>query len=293
MKSQVEHVLKAQNSMGDCPIWNSVEQTLYWVNIEGHTVHRFDPATNEHQIYKPDFPITSFGLRQAGGWVTAAKNGLAFWDHQTQDYEFIVDPVAEVADIRFNDCVVDHQGRFWAGTVNDTDLYAPDSSLYRLDPDGAIQQLDTGFATTNGIAVSPDSKTLYFVDMFHGKILAYDHDPATGSLENRRVFATVPEEAGFPDGLTIDSEGFVWNAHWGGWRVTRYDPAGKIEQEIKLPAQNVTRCAFGGKNLDELYICTAWYGLNEEERKNDQPLAGDLFQIKTSIKGLEEPKFVG
>ena len=126
--------------------------------------------------------------------------GWLFGTGHSQDYEFITDPVAEAPDIRFNDGVVDHQGRFWAGTVNEADLNAPDSSLYRLDPDGSVHQLDTGFATSNGIGVSPDSKTLYFVDMFHSKILAYDHDPATGALENRRIFATVPEDAGFPDG---------------------------------------------------------------------------------------------
>ena len=139
---------------------------------------------------------------------------------------------------------------------------------------------------------SPDGKTLYLVDMFHSNILAYDHDPATGAVENRRIFASVPEEDGFPDGITIDSEGFVWNAHWAGWKVTRYDPTGKIEREIRFPVQNVTRCAFGGEQLDELYVTTAWYDMSEAERKA-QPLAGDLFRVKTNIKGLEEPKFVG
>jgi sugar lactone lactonase YvrE len=293
MESQVENVLSAQNELGECPIWDYAEQALYWVNIEGDiSVHRFDPATNEHQTYEPDFPITAFGLRKSGGWITAAKNGLAFWDWQSQNYEFITDPEADTPGVRFNDGVVDRQGRFWAGTLNDADLNAPDGSLYRIDPDGSTHKLDTGYATSNGIGVSPDSKTLYLVDMFHGKILAYDHDPATGLVENRRVFASVPEEAGFPDGITIDSEGYVWNAHWGGGKVTRYDPAGEIAQEIKLPVQNVTRCAFGGEDLDELYICTAWYALSEEERRN-QPQAGDLFRVKTNIKGLEEPKFVG
>jgi sugar lactone lactonase YvrE len=291
--NQVEHVLGVQNELGECPIWNPKEQALYWVNIEGAiTAHRFDPVTGEHQVYEPDFPITAFGLRESGGWITAARNGLAVWNPHTQDYKFITDPEADTLDVRFNDGVVDHQGRFWAGTLNEANLNAPDGSLYRLDPDGSIHRLDTGFAVANGIGISPDSKTLYLVDMFHSRILAYDHDPATGTLENRRVFAAVPEEAGYPDGITIDSEGFVWNAHWGGWRVTRYDPAGKIEREIRLPVQNVTRCAFGGKQLDELYICTAWYALNEDEKKK-QPFAGDLFRVKTEVKGLEEPSFTG
>jgi sugar lactone lactonase YvrE len=128
--------------------------------------------------------------------------------------------------------------------------------------------------------------------MFNRNILAYDHDPVSGDVANRRVFASLPEEAGYPDGLTVDSQGFIWNAHWNGWKVTRYDPTGQIEREIKLPVQNVTRCAFGGAQLDELYINTAWYSLTEAERK-DQPLAGDLFRVKTEVKGLVEPKFMG
>jgi sugar lactone lactonase YvrE len=128
--------------------------------------------------------------------------------------------------------------------------------------------------------------------MFHRNILAYDHDPATGAVENRRIFASVPEQAGYPDGITIDREGFIWNPHWSGWKVTRYDPAGKIEREIKLPVQNITRCAFGGEQLDQLYINTGWYGLSEADRKQ-QPLAGDLFCIQVEVKGLVETKFIG
>jgi len=291
--SQVEHVLTVQNELGECPIWDYEKQALYWINIEGSiTTHRFDPTTSEHQVYEPDFPITAFGLRKSDGWITAAKNGLAFWDWQSQSYEFITDPEANTPDVRFNDGVVDRQGRFWAGSLNEADLNAPDGSLYRLDPNGSVHKLDTGYATSNGMGFSPDSKTLYLVDMFHSNILAYDHDPPTGAVENRRIFASVPEEAGFPDGITIDSEGFVWNAHWAGWKVTRYDPTGKIEREIRFPVQNVTRCAFGGEQLDDLYVTTAWYAMSETERKN-QPLAGDLFRVKTGIKGLEEPKFIG
>ena len=290
--SEVEHVLTVQDELGECPIWDPDEQALYWVDIEGHRVHRYEPATANHDIRRPGFPMTAFGLRASGGWVTAAKNGLAYWHWHNQEYEFITDPVANEAHIRLNDGVVDHQGRFWAGSVYEEDLDAPLSSLFRLDPDGSVHKLDTGFATSNGIGVSPDSKTLYLVDMFHSKILAYDHDPATGAVENRRIFASVPEEDGYPDGITIDSEGFIWNAHWAGWKVTRYDPAGKIEREIRFPVQNVTRCAFGGEQLDELYVTTAWYAMSEEERK-DQPLAGDLFRVKTDVKGLEEPTFIG
>jgi sugar lactone lactonase YvrE len=290
--SQVEHVLTVQNQLGECPVWNCEEQALYWIDIEDSRAYRFNPATTEYQVCDLDFPMTAFGLRAGGGWITAAKNGLAFWDWTSHQYEFITDPEANTPDVRFNDGVVDRQGRFWAGSVNEADLNAPDGSLFRLDPDRSAHKLDSGYATSNGMGFSPDSKTLYLVDMFHSNILAYDHDPATGAVANRRIFATVPPEDGFPDGITIDSEGFVWNAHWAGWKVTRYDPAGKIEREIRFPVQNVTRCAFGGKNLDELYVTTGWLAMTEAERKA-QPLAGDLFRVQVGIKGLVEPKFTG
>jgi sugar lactone lactonase YvrE len=152
--------------------------------------------------------------------------------------------------------------------------------------------LDSGFAVCNGMGLSLDSRTLYVTDMFHHQILAYDYDSLTGNVCHKRIFVRVPEEAGVPDGLIVDSEDFVWSAHWGGWRITRYDPAGKIEREIRLPVANVTCLGFGGADLDELYVTTAWSGLSQQERKK-QPLAGDLFRIKTDVKGVLESKFLG
>jgi len=188
--------------------------------------------------------------------------------------------------------VVDRQGRLLVGTMNEQDEDAPDGSLYRLDTDGALHKLDTGFAVANGIGLSLDGRTLYLTDMFHHQILAYDYDVATGAVHNRRVWVHVPEDTGVPDGLIVDSEDFVWSAHWAGWRVTRYDPAGKIEREIRLPVANATCLCFGGTALDELYVTTAWSELSKKERLK-QPLAGDLFRIKTNVKGVPESEFLG
>ncbi len=286
----VEHLLSIQNEIGESPIWHIQEQVLYWADIENAQVYRFDPATGQHQFYKVDLPLTALCLRACGGWVTATKVGLAFFDETFQQATFIVDPVADVPNVRFNDAVVDRSGRLWAGTLNEAVLDAPDGGLYRLDADETIQQLDSGFAVANGISSSPDGLTLYVSDMFHRRVLAYDHKPANGTISNRRVFVEVAEGEGLPDGLTVDSQGFVWIAYWGGWRVSRYDPHGNLEREIKLPVANVTRCTFGGQNLDELYINTAWFGLSEVERQA-QPLAGDLFRLKTNIRGLPEEQY--
>jgi sugar lactone lactonase YvrE len=133
---------------------------------------------------------------------------------------------------------------------------------------------------------------MYYTDTPKKVIYAYDFDPASGAIENRRNFVYTPDEPGAPDGLAVDSEGFVWSARWDGWKITRYDPAGRVEREIRLPVQRPTSCAFGGAGLDELYITSASTGLSEQE-KAAQPLAGDIFRLRTEVKGLPEPKFLG
>jgi len=290
--NELEHLLAVKNELADSPLWVPAEQALYWVDIEGNCIYRFDPATGEYQTFQVDMDVTALEQRASGGWITATKTGLAFWESRTNTFTFIGDPEADTPHVRFNDGVICRQGRFLIGTINEQLFESPDGSLYCLDPDGLIRKLDTGFAVANGMALSPDGRTLYVVNMFCSLIYAYDYDPAAGAVANRRTFVHMPREAGLPDGLTVDSEGFVWAAHWDGWRITRYDPSGKIEREIRVPVQNVTSVAFGGENLDELYITTAWFGLSEAQRK-EQPLAGDLFRLKTDIKGLAEPAFAG
>jgi sugar lactone lactonase YvrE len=263
---------------------------LYWVDIDAGCFHRLTPAAGQHEVFEVGLPIGVLAFRARGGLVMATKNGFAFWDEVTQTLDFIADPEAHKPNARFNDGAVDPQGRFWAGTM-DIDR-RPTSSLYRLDPDSAVQTMETGISVSNGIGWSPDHKTMYYTDTRASTIYAYDFDAATGAIENRRTFVKVPQSAGRPDGLTVDTQGFIWSAHWDGWKLTRYDPAGKIEREIPVPVQRPTSCTFGGPNLDELYITSARTGLSDAELK-DQPLAGDLFRLQTAVKGPPEPKFLG
>lgn len=291
MLSELEHLLPVQNQLADSPIWVPEEQALYWVDIESSRAYRYHPATGNCRTFELSMAITALGRRASGGWVTATKTGLAFWDPQTGHFSFIGDPEANNPHVRCNDGVMDRQGRFLVGTFNEADYNAPDGSLYRLDPDGSIHRLDTGFAVTNGMAFSEDGQTFYLAHMFRSQILAYDYDLSTGLVRNRRTFVSMPRETGLPDGIIVDSAGFVWCAHWDGWKITRYDPAGRVDLEIELPVKNVTSMAFGGENLNELYITTAWLALSDDERQT-QPLAGDLFRVKTGITGLAEPQFV-
>jgi len=290
--NEVEPFVATQDEVGETPLWIPEEQALYWIDVEGKRVHRAAGAARSVQTFALDFPITALARRASGGWIAAAKTGLYFWDHRTGRSEFIVNPVADRPDLRFNDGAVDREGRFLIGTMNQKDLAAPDGSLYRLDPDRSIHKLDTGLAVANGIGFSLSGETVYVTDMFHGCLLAYDYDTSAGTVSRRRTFAAVPPEAGVPDGLIVDSEGFIWSAHWGGWRITRYDPRGRIERTLKLPVANPTCMAFGGKEMDELYVTSAWFMLGEADRRA-QPQAGDLFRIRTDVRGLAEPAFAG
>jgi len=291
--NELEHVLAVQNKLGEGPLWHAEEQAIYWVDIEQNCFYRFYPQTGTYESFDVGVMIGVLAIRAGGGLVMATKQGFAFWEAQ-QGLRFIADPEAHKPFTRFNDGAVDCQGRFWAGTMrypNDASVQ-PEGSLYRLDPDLSLHTIETNVGVSNGIGWSPDNRLMYFTDSPLHMIYVYDFDATTGTIQNRRPFVHTPDEKGVPDGLAVDSEGFIWSACWGGWKVTRYDPSGKVEREIQLPVEYPTCCAFGGEHLDELYITSAWTALREEQ-KMQQPYAGDLFRVKTGIKGLERPKFLG
>lgn len=290
--SQVKHLYATQSQAGESPIWIPSENALYWVDCEGARAYRAGIGESNFKTFEGDLPVTAVSPRARGGWIAATKKGLAFWDGKSGHFELIVDPEKGNPDHRCNDCTTDRKGRLWVGTINQKDLTAPTGSLWRLDADLSLHKIDTGFAVPNGMAFSPDDKTMYVTDMFHGKIVAYDFNLAAGTVSNRRDFALVPADAGLPDGLIVDAQGFIWSAHWGGWRVTRYNPAGKIDREIRLPAANVTCMAFAGENLSDLYITTAAAFLTEEQKK-EQPQAGDVFGVSLDVKGRLEFPFAG
>ena len=238
-------------------------------------------------------PVTALARRASGGLIAIAQDGIFGWDPMSNQYTPIVGlPNPDKPQMIFNDAAVDRQGRLLVGTVNMDDPFSPEGSLCRLDPDGSLHELDTGYATANGIGFSLDSQTVYVADQRKWEIIALDYDPEKGITSNRRVFASIPEDEGQPDGLIVDSEGFIWNGHQGGWKLTRYAPDGKIERQIRFPVENVISFALGGQDLDELFVTTAAWGFDEEKRKQ-QPQAGDLFRVKTDVKGLLEPEFAG
>jgi sugar lactone lactonase YvrE len=291
--AEVEHVLEIRNVIGEGPVWHSQENCLYWVDfIEQFQILRFAPQTRRLDVFETGMPVMALAIRKTGGFVAATAKGLAHWDTQRQTFETFCDPLAGRAGIRFNDAATDSRGRFWVGTLNDANPKGPDGELFCLHGDHSFQLMDKDITVANGIGWSPDRKIMYFTDSFRYCIYAYDYSAASGSIANRRIFVQTTPDGGIPDGLAVDTEGGVWSAYCGGWRVVRYNPEGKVDREYRLPVANPTSCAFGGKHLDELYITSAALGLSADDKRK-HPLSGDLFCLKAGVAGMDEPRFAG
>jgi sugar lactone lactonase YvrE len=288
--AEVEHVLEVRNVIGEGPVWHSQEGFLFWVNFIGeYQILRFSPQTRHLEIFDTGVPVMALGIRENGGFIAATADGLAYWDIERKTFETFCDPLAGRTGIRFNDAATDSAGRFWVGTLNEANPKGPDGELYCLQGD-SCELMDKDITVANGIGWSPDRRIMYFTDSFRYCIYAYDYSAESGTIRNRRIFVQTSPEGGIPDGLTVDTEGFVWSAYCGGWRVVRYNPEGKVDREYRLPVANPTSCAFGGERLDELYITSAALGLSEEDKRK-HPQSGDLFCLKAGVAGMDEPRF--
>jgi L-arabinonolactonase len=284
-----EHIVACQNIVGEGPLWNAKEQAIYWVDIDGKKIQRYFHETRKYEVFDMPIKICLMAFRTKGGMILGAEDGFYFWDPSTKKLDFISHPEKGKTEARFNDGKVDRKGRLWAGTMT---YQGATSSLYRMDADLSIRQMESGVTISNGVGWSPDNKIMYFVDSIRYVIYAYDFDFEKGTISNRRVFVQLTESFGIPDGLTVDSEGYVWVAIYGGWKVMRYAPSGKVADEITFPVSKPSSCIFGGKNYDELFVTTISENLTAED-KLKQPLAGDLFVIKPGVRGIPEPDFAG
>ena len=275
--------------LGEGIRWHPGEQRLYWVDIERGLIHRAAPPFAEVETHALGFPVACLGFRSRGGLVLGTRHGFARWDAATHRLEPIVDPEPDRANARFNDGAVDRAGRFWAGTMTETGF---GNSLYRLDPDGRVERKLLGLGISNGLGWSPDNRTMYLTDSARATIFAFDFDLASGDIERPRALVVATGGLGTPDGLAVDSEGCLWSAHWDGWAINRYDPQGKLTFQIRLPVQRPTSCAFGGADLGELYVTSAWTGLAAGARAR-QPLAGAVIILHPGVRGTPEPLFTG
>ena len=272
---------------GEGPCWDEPQQSLYWVDIDGCRAHRY--RLNDGVVDTWDLPEKTGWLLPCAAhseWLAGCKSGIYLMDLDPGSRELLIDPEPDLPGNRLNDAKIDVDGRLWAGTMNDEEKM-PTGWLYRIDSDLNCIRSDGPYITTNGPAMSPDDRVLYHVDTYGGIVYAFDKH-RDGTLDGRRIFAKIGDDEGKPDGLTVDVDGFVWLAHWGGSRVTRFAPDGAVDGVLEIPAPQVTNCAFGGPNMDLLFITTAARNIDLETH----PKAGGLFCVQTDVRGLPSPAFV-
>ncbi len=292
MDTGVELLVDAHAQVGEGPLWDEERQVLYWVDILSSLLYIYDPATGENRALDVGRHVGTVVTRASGGLMLAVREGFASFDLETQELTLIANPEAHITGNRFNDGKCDPAGRFWAGTMtyeNPTNQ----GSLYRLDTDLSVHKIFGDVAISNGIIWSLDHTTMFYIDTLRKSVRAFDYADDTGDISNERVIINVPEEIGMPDGMAIDSEGMLWVAHYGGSCVSRWNPnTAQLLLRIDLPVTQVTACAFGGQNLDILFITSAAQELDAAELER-QPLAGGLFSIKTPYQGVPSFRFGG
>ncbi|MBF0277493.1 MAG: SMP-30/gluconolactonase/LRE family protein [SAR324 cluster bacterium] len=279
--------------IGEGSLWDPENERLYWVDIMRNQVYAFDPKNNSNLGYDVKENVGTVVLREKGGLMLALKNGFASLDLETGEVEKIADPESDIPNNRFNDGKCDPQGRFWAGTMA-YDSKKGAGSLYCLETDHSVSLKIKNVTISNGLIWNQSQTVFYYIDSRACSVDAYEYQAGTGAISNRRTVKSFPENGTVPDGMAIDENDFLWVAMYRGGKVLRIHPqSGETVFEVEIPgARQITSCAFGGKNLDELYITSAGQKLSEEEWK-EQPNAGGLFRIKVPFKGVPSSKYKG
>ena len=278
-------VVDSRLSLAEGPVWgSSSNNSLYWVGILDGTVHRFNTATNVHDRWETGQPVGSLAIRKSGGLLLAMQDGFATMDLDTSVIDLVAPVEFENKGQRMNDGSCDSMGRFWAGTMSAGDAVLGSGSLYRLDADGSVTTHLRGITISNGIGWSPDDSIMYFIDTPTRRIDACDFNATDGNIINRTPLVEIPSGSGSLDGLAVDEEGCIWVAVWGASEVRRYSPLGEHLSSLKLPVTAPSSCAFGGSNLDILFITTARISLTPEEILA-QPTAGGVFAANVGVRG--------
>ncbi|TWO72570.1 SMP-30/gluconolactonase/LRE family protein [Caenimonas sedimenti] len=286
-----ELVIDARNAVGESPVWVPAEQALYWVDIPARAIHRCDAAGGGHVRWTLPEMVGCIAPHAAGGWVAAMESGIFAvdlgLDGPTATLLAAVDHPR--TGMRFNDGRCDRQGRFRAGTMlMDIPAAQPVGTLFALEQHGSLRAIHSGLMTCNGLAFSPDGRTMYLSDSHPlvRRIWAFDYDVETGLPARQRLFVDMARHPGRPDGAAIDAEGCYWICAADAGLVHRFTPGGELDRSLPVPVKKPTMCAFGGTNLDTLYVTSIRpSGIDLA----DQPLAGGLFALRLGVGGLAEP----
>lgn len=277
--------LSVPMDLGEGPLWHIASQRFLCVDIHGCAIHAWSPATGEHQTWKTPERIGWLIPRTDGdGFIAGFQSGFArLWLEPTLRWEAMGCPHPHMPDVRLNDAKADCMGRIWAGSMNNRDPSCPDGQLTRLDPSGGFQVLERNIHIANGPAIAHDAQWLLHTDSWRNTTYRYRID-AAGQLAEKTVWRQFADTEGTPDGMTMDSDGNVWIAFWGGACIRQFTPQAKMLQQIDLPATQITSMAFGGTEMNTLFITSARNGLSEEQLAQ-QPQAGYTFVVQSSIKG--------
>ena len=288
-----EVVVDHRSELGEGPVWISGDEALIWVDISVGRLNRLVPATGQLDRLDIGQPVGAVVPRAAGGLLLALRDGVGVLDEFAAGERAVirVEVEADLEQNRMNDGKCDPAGRFWVGTMSFAARPGA-GSLYRVDADLSVTRVISGTTIANGLGWSPDGTSMYFTDSAAQSVWAFDFDASTGMVENRRLLISVQEPGVLPDGMAIDAEGGIWTALWGGSAVRRYSATGILDQEIPFPVSQVSSCAFGGTDLEDLYVTTARTGLSEAGLAQE-PDAGCLFRLDPGVRGMPTTSFSG
>ena len=277
--------------LGEGPIWSARDNAVYWVDIKRPAVHRYQLSDSTQSSWPMPEYIGWLIERRTSGFIAGFRSGFAKLTLEPMSIEPIGAPEPNLPGNRMNDAKADAQGRIWAGTMDDAEIEVC-GSLYRLDPDLRWRSMDSGYHITNGPALSADGTALYHTDSGKRSIYVFSL-AADGTLHDKRPFIRFDDTQGYPDGMTVDAQGGLWVAHWGGSRVSRFHSDGHLDRSIALPVSQITSCVFGGASLDRMFVTSASIGLNAEQLARE-PLAGSLFEVDPQgSSGLPAAQFAG
>ena len=288
---EVDVVASTANQIGEGPVWLPDQQRLLWVDITGRRLLWFDPGNGRVETLDVGRDVGAVVPTESGQLMAAVVDGFLQIDPETGSTRLVAAVEQDQPVNRMNDGKCDSRGRFWAGTMG-YQIRPHAAALYRLDSQCRVETMLQPVTLSNGIDWSPDDRFMYYVDSTTQRLDLFDYEPETGSLGTRRTLLQIPGEDGLPDGLTVDADGCIWLALWGGGEVRRITPEGAVVGVVKLPVTQVTSCAFGGPDLDQLYITSAAKDLDAAELAR-QPEAGSLFRCRPGVKGRPAQPFRG
>ncbi|KOV64382.1 calcium-binding protein [Streptomyces sp. NRRL WC-3618] len=281
--------VQAQATLGEGPTWDAAASRLIWIDILGSRVHTYDPSTGRRTVMATEQHVGAAKPRAGGGLVLNLRDGVALYDGEGADpatgFRWLHHEPTPGR--RANDAAVAPDGSLWAGTMR-YDEAPGGGTLSRLTGVGEATTVLDDVAVSNGTGWSPDGRLMYYIDSPTRRVDVFDVSDDGRNVSNRRQLALIEEGAGFPDGLTVDADGCVWVALWGGAAVRRYTPVGTLDRTITLPTPLATACAFGGPDLTDLYITTARVGLSDPH-----PMSGSLLVVPGAGKGVAQPAFAG